>query len=96
MIKTSGYRVSPMEIEEAAYDTGQARDSDALGVEDSKLGQHVVVVVRSTSGAVDVGSLLAQIRQALPPACCHSASSSGWRPLVHPTASSTVPFCARS
>jgi acyl-CoA synthetase (AMP-forming)/AMP-acid ligase II len=65
IIKTSGYRVSPTEIEEAAYDTGLARDSVALGVEDSKLGQHVVVVVRSTRRAVDVGSLLAQMRQAL-------------------------------
>ena len=38
MIKTSGYRVSPTEIEEAAYDTGLVRDAVALGVEDAKLG----------------------------------------------------------
>ena len=50
MIKTSGYRVSPTEIEEVAYDTGLVRDAVALGVEDAKLGQHVVLVVTSASG----------------------------------------------
>ena len=67
MIKTSGYRVSPSEIEEAAYDTGLARDAVALGVKDAKLGQHVVLVVSPTSEAkVDVDTLLAQLRRALP------------------------------
>ena len=36
MIKTSGYRVSPTEIEEVAYDTGLVRDAVALGVEDDR------------------------------------------------------------
>jgi len=67
MIKTSGYRVSPTEIEEAAYDSGLVRDVVALGVADMNLGQHVVLVVSPTSGAtVDVDSLLARLRQALP------------------------------
>lgn len=67
MIKTSGYRVSPTEIEEAAYDTGIVRDAVALGVADMKLGQHVVLVVSPASGTrVDVECLLARMRQALP------------------------------
>jgi acyl-CoA synthetase (AMP-forming)/AMP-acid ligase II len=67
MIKTSGYRVSPTEIEEAAYDTALVRDAVALGVEDMKLGQHVVLVVSPASGtALDVERLLARMRQALP------------------------------
>jgi acyl-CoA ligase (AMP-forming) (exosortase A-associated) len=67
MIKTSGYRVSPTEIEEAAYETGLVRDAVAFGVEDMKLGQHVMLVVSPISGtAVDVDSLLARMRQALP------------------------------
>jgi acyl-CoA ligase (AMP-forming) (exosortase A-associated) len=67
MIKTSGYRVSPTEIEEAAYDTGLVRDAVAFGVADMKLGQHVMLVVSPASGpTVDVDSLLAQMRQALP------------------------------
>lgn len=67
MIKTSGYRVSPTEIEEAAYDTALVRDAVALGVEDMKLGQHVVLVVSPASGTrLDVERLLARMRQALP------------------------------
>ena len=45
MIKTLGYRVSPTEIEEAAYDTGLVRDAVALGVEDPALGQRIVLIV---------------------------------------------------
>ena len=44
MIKTSGYRVSPTEIEEVAYDTGLVRDAVALGLEDARIGQRVVLV----------------------------------------------------
>jgi len=67
MIKTFGYRVSPTEIEDAAYNTGLVCDAVALGVADMKLGQHVVLVVSPTSGTtVDVDSLLARMRQALP------------------------------
>jgi acyl-CoA ligase (AMP-forming) (exosortase A-associated) len=67
MIKTSGYRVSPSEIEEVAYDTGLVRDAVALGVEDAKLGQHVVLVVSPASGGtLDVDRLLAQMKKALP------------------------------
>jgi acyl-CoA ligase (AMP-forming) (exosortase A-associated) len=67
MIKTSGYRVSPSEIEEVAYDTGLIRDAVALGVEDAKLGQHVVLVASPASGSqLDVEALLAQIKKTLP------------------------------
>jgi acyl-CoA ligase (AMP-forming) (exosortase A-associated) len=67
MIKTSGYRVSPTEIEEAAYDTGLVRDAVAFGVEDARLGQHVALFVSPASGTtVDADSLLARMRQALP------------------------------
>jgi acyl-CoA ligase (AMP-forming) (exosortase A-associated) len=67
MIKTSGYRVSPSEIEEVAYDTGLVRDAVALGLEDPQLGQQVVLVVSPTSEAeVDVDALLSQMRKTLP------------------------------
>ena len=67
MIKTSGYRVSPTEIEEAAYDTGLVRDAVAIGVADAKLGQHVVLVVSPTRDVtLDVDALLARMRKALP------------------------------
>ncbi|WP_433534563.1 acyl-CoA ligase (AMP-forming), exosortase A system-associated [Micromonospora sp. CA-249363] len=47
MIKTSGYRVSPTEVESAALDTGLATEAVAFGVEDEKLGQRIVLVVTS-------------------------------------------------
>jgi acyl-CoA synthetase (AMP-forming)/AMP-acid ligase II len=67
MIKTSGYRVSPTEIEEAAYDTGLVRDAVALGVEDPKLGQRVVLIASPINGlALDKDILLSRMRQQLP------------------------------
>ena len=67
MIKTSGYRVSPSEIEEAAYDTGLVHDAVALGLEERTLGQQVVLVVSPATGAeLDVDALLLQMRKVLP------------------------------
>ncbi len=45
MIKTSGYRVSPTEIEEIIYASGLAKEVAALGIEHDSLGQAIVVVV---------------------------------------------------
>lgn len=67
MIKTSGYRVSPTEIEEIAYSTGMVRDAVALGVEDSELGQRVVLVASPVAdGPLDQQGLLSAMRQRLP------------------------------
>jgi acyl-CoA ligase (AMP-forming) (exosortase A-associated) len=44
MIKTSGNRVSPTEVEEAALASGAVAQSAALGVPDPKLGQAIVLV----------------------------------------------------
>jgi acyl-CoA ligase (AMP-forming) (exosortase A-associated) len=45
MIKTSGYRVSPSEIEEVIYASGLVKEAAAIGIEHAALGQAVVVVV---------------------------------------------------
>ncbi|MFB7891633.1 acyl-CoA ligase (AMP-forming), exosortase A system-associated [Microbacterium sp. NPDC056044] len=66
MIKTSGYRVSPTEIEEAAYSTGLVRDAVAVGVEDATLGQRVVLVATPVNGNLDVAGLTVALRQRLP------------------------------
>lgn len=67
MIKTSGYRVSPSEIEEAVYDSGLVRDAVALGVPDETLGQRIVVVVAPQPGTpFDEQRLLDSLRQQLP------------------------------
>lgn len=66
MIKTSGYRVSPTEIEEAAYDTGLVRDAVAIGADDERLGQRIVLVVTGTGASpVDVERLRTEMRQRL-------------------------------
>ncbi len=44
MIKTSGYRLSPTEIEETIYGSGLAGEVAAFGIEHPVLGQAVVVV----------------------------------------------------
>lgn len=66
MIKTSGYRVSPTEIEEVVYGTGLVRDAVALGVEDPRLGQRIVLIVSAANGRVDRDELLTALRQQLP------------------------------
>jgi acyl-CoA ligase (AMP-forming) (exosortase A-associated) len=45
MIKTSGYRLSPTEIEEIAFRSGLVRDAVALGDDDPALGQQVILIV---------------------------------------------------
>ena len=44
MIKTSGYRVSPTEVEEVVYATGCVGEAAALGIPHPVLGQAIVVV----------------------------------------------------
>jgi acyl-CoA ligase (AMP-forming) (exosortase A-associated) len=66
MIKTSGYRVSPTEIEEVVYSTGLVGDAVALGVDDERLGQHVLLAVSPANGHVDTDELLSVLRRQLP------------------------------
>lgn len=67
MIKTSGYRVSPTEIEEAAHETGMVRFVVAVGVNDDRLGQHIVVVASPHQGeTLDGDALVAALRKRLP------------------------------
>ena len=66
MIKTSGYRVSPSEIEEVAFDTGLVRDVVAMGVEDERLGQRIVLVVAPATESFKDEDLLARMRRQLP------------------------------
>jgi acyl-CoA ligase (AMP-forming) (exosortase A-associated) len=59
MIKTSGNRVSPQEVEDAALATGLVAEAVALGVADPRLGQAIHLVVRA---------MQADARRALPKA----------------------------
>lgn len=60
MIKTSGYRVSPTEIEEVAYASGLVEEAVALGVPDDRLGQQIALVVAPPCDAVVLRKTLAQ------------------------------------
>jgi len=67
MIKTSGYRVSPTEIEEVIYAIGLVGEAAAFGIPHPVLGHAIVVVVTARDGArLDPDELLAQCRQRLP------------------------------
>jgi len=66
MIKVSGNRVSPTEVEEAALGSGAVSDAAAFGVPDHRLGQAIVLVaVASGEGAEE--RLRAFFRRELPP-----------------------------
>lgn len=67
MIKTSGYRVSPTEIEEVIYGTHRVGECAALGVAHPTLGQAIVVVATPKEGqGLDGQGLLADCRERLP------------------------------
>ena len=61
MIKSSGNRISPMEIEEASLATGLVAEAVALGVPDDRLGQAIHLIVRADAGATDAGDALPRL-----------------------------------
>jgi len=67
MIKTSGYRVSPTEVEEVIFASGLVADAAAVGVPHPTLGQAIVVVAAPRDPAVrDTEQLLQICRAQLP------------------------------
>jgi acyl-CoA ligase (AMP-forming) (exosortase A-associated) len=65
MIKTSGNRVSPTEVEEAAIESGLVAEACALGRKDERLGEAIVLFVRAVAEA-DEEALRAHMKAALP------------------------------
>ena len=67
MIKTSGYRVSPTEIEEIVYATGLVAEAAAYGVPHAILGHAVVLAAVAKSGTTgDEQALLDVLKVRLP------------------------------
>ena len=67
MIKTSGYRVSPTEIEEVVYATKLIDEAAAIGIPHLVLGQVIVLIVTPREGTnVDVDALLEACKLSLP------------------------------
>jgi len=65
MIKTSGNRVSPTEVEEAVVASGYATEAVALGLPDARLGEAIALVLRPDRRG-DEEALRAWLRQQLP------------------------------
>ncbi|WP_126445735.1 acyl-CoA ligase (AMP-forming), exosortase A system-associated [Sulfuricystis multivorans] len=67
MIKTSGYRVSPTEVEEILYATKLVGECVAFGVDHPTLGQAIQVIATPPAGGrLDVEALLAECRARMP------------------------------
>ena len=66
MIKTSGYRVSPSEVEEVLYSSAQVAEAAAFGVAHPHLGQAIVAVVQPRCAAFTLATLEAHCKQQLP------------------------------
>lgn len=68
MIKTSGYRVSPMEVEEACYQgASDIAEAIASGVKDSELGQAItLLLVLKENAKHSEKEILAMCKKAMP------------------------------
>jgi acyl-CoA ligase (AMP-forming) (exosortase A-associated) len=68
MIKTSGYRVSPTEVEEVLYATRLVGECAAFGVDHPQMGQAIQVVATPPEGEshLQVDALLAECRRRMP------------------------------
>ena len=68
MIKTSGYRVSPTEVEEILYATQKIGECVAFGVEHPTLGSaiHVIATYSGAAGAAGLKDLISECRTRMP------------------------------
>lgn len=67
MIKSSGFRISPTEVEEALFSSGKLRGAAVIGIPDEVLGQTIKAFVTPRDGEpIDGEALLAHCGQKLP------------------------------
>lgn len=66
MIKISGYRISPAEVEEALHAGGLVEEAVAFGVPHPVLGQAIVVLAVARDAALIPGDLLKECQRRLP------------------------------
>lgn len=67
-IKTQGYRVSPLEIEELLYGTGKVHEAAAFGKKDDLLGQRIVAICSLREGTTVTAEEIRQLLSARAPA----------------------------
>jgi acyl-CoA ligase (AMP-forming) (exosortase A-associated) len=66
MIKTSGYRVSPGEIEEVAFQIDGVEQAVAFGAPDRQIGSGIVLVIQTALATLDAATVMAHCRLHLP------------------------------
>ena len=67
MIKSSGFRISPTEVEEVLFQSGKLRQAAVIGVLDDVLGQSIKAFVVPRDGkAADPDSLIAYCAEHMP------------------------------
>lgn len=67
MIKSSGFRVSPTEIEDALFKTGRIRGAAVIGIPDEMLGQAIKAFVVAKDGEkIDTKQLISACAERLP------------------------------
>jgi acyl-CoA ligase (AMP-forming) (exosortase A-associated) len=67
MIKSSGYRISPTEVEEVLFQTGKIRQAAVIGIPDDVLGQSIKAFLVARNGEeVDCDSVLDYCAERMP------------------------------
>jgi acyl-CoA ligase (AMP-forming) (exosortase A-associated) len=67
MIKSSGFRISPTEVEEVLFQSGQVRQAAVIGIPDEVLGQSIKAFVVSKNGdGIDTNVLLGFCAEKMP------------------------------
>ncbi len=67
MIKSSGFRISPTEVEEVLFQSGKVREAAVIGIPDEVLGQSIKALVVPRDGeTVDPDALIAFCAERMP------------------------------
>jgi len=66
MIKTSGYRVSPVEVEEPMFKLAKVEQAVAFGVPHPDIGSAIVLLLQARPGTVDSATAARHCREHLP------------------------------
>jgi len=67
MIKSSGFRISPTEVEEVLFQSGKLRGAAVIGIPDDTLGQTIkAFVVAKDGNALDIDAMLAYCAEKMP------------------------------
>ena len=69
MIKSSGYRISPSEIEDVVYQFEGINEVSAIGIPHPTLGQAVVLIIKSDAESFDEKALIKYCQKQLPTLC---------------------------